>query len=347
MANIEKRTLNNGTTAYRVKIRLRGHPTESATFNRLTDARLWIQKTEAAMREGRHFKTAEAKRHTLAELIDRYIKEILPRKALESKFSTNQSQQLNWWKEQLGAYVLSDVTPARIVEARGKLNRSPATANRYMAALSHVFTIAIREWEWMEDSPVRKISKLKEPRGRVRYLSDEERIALIEAARGIEDPTLYTVIVLALSTGARQGELLGLSWKDVDLKRGSLTFHETKNGERRTVPLAGLALDLMKQRHSNRDKLTTFVFPSEKLTPVRVDRPFQALLVQTGIKDFRFHDLRHSAASYLAMNGASLAEIAEVLGHKTLQMVKRYAHLSDAHTSKVVASMNAKIFGAE
>lgn len=344
MANIEKRISKNGDVTYRAKIRLRGNPPESATFSRLTDARLWVQKTEAAMREGRHFKTAEAKRHTLAELIDRYILEILPRKANKSKFSTNQAQQLNWWKEHLGAYVLSDITPARIVEARGKLNRSPATANRYMAALSHVFTIAIREWEWMEDSPIRKISKLKEPRGRVRYLSDEERTKLIAAARDIENPTLYTVIVLALSTGARQGELLSLNWKDVDFKRGSLTFHETKNGERRTVPLTGLAHDLLKERYSKREKVTQLVFPSEENTPVRVDRPFQALLFQTGIKDFRFHDLRHSAASYLAMNGASLAEIAEVLGHKTLQMVKRYAHLSDAHTSKVVASMNAKIF---
>lgn len=345
MANIEKRVASDGDVTFRVKVRLRGHPTETATFSRLTDARLWIQKTEAAIREGRHFKTAEAKRHTLAELIDRYIKEILPRKASKSKFSTNQSQQLNWWKAQLGPYVLSDITPARIVEARGRLGRSPATANRYMAALSHVFTIAIREWEWIEDSPIRKISKLKEPRGRVRYLSDEERTKLIEAARNIEDPTLYTVIVLALSTGARQGELLNLNWKDVDFKRGSLTFHETKNGERRTVPLTGLAHDLLKERHSKRDKVTSLVFPSEESTPVRVDRPFQALLAQTDIQDFRFHDLRHSAASYLAMNGASLAEIAEVLGHKTLQMVKRYAHLSEAHTSKVVASMNAKIFG--
>ena len=281
----------------------------------------------------------------MAELIDRYIAEVLPKKAKGSKFNTNQSQQLEWWKKHLGAYLLSDITAPRIVEARNKLKRSPATINRYMSALSHVFTIAIREWGWIEDSPIRKISKQKEPRGRMRYLSDEERIKLIEAARDIEDPTLYTVIVLALSTGARQGELLGLSWKDVDFKRGLLTFHETKNGERRTVPLTGLAHDLLKERHSKRDKIGSLIFPSETNTPLRVDRPFQALLAQTDIKDFRFHDLRHSAASYLAMNGASLAEIAEVLGHKTLQMVKRYAHLSEAHTSKVVASMNAKIFG--
>ena len=129
MANIEKRIASDGDVTYRVKVRLRGHPTETATFSRLTDARLWVQKTEAAIREGRHFKTAEAKRHTLAELIDRYIKEILPRKASKSIFATNQAQQLNWWKEQIGPYVLSDVTPARIVEARGRLKRSPATAN--------------------------------------------------------------------------------------------------------------------------------------------------------------------------------------------------------------------------
>lgn len=87
MANIEKRISSDKDVTYRVKVRLRGHPAESATFERLTDARMWAQKTEAAMREGRHFKTAEAKRHTLAELIDRYIKEILPRKSVLSKLN--------------------------------------------------------------------------------------------------------------------------------------------------------------------------------------------------------------------------------------------------------------------
>ncbi len=344
MATIEKRTSADGEITYRVKIRLRGHPQESASFARITDAKQWAQKTESDIREGRYFKTAEAKRHTLAELIDRYVKEVLPRKAGKTKFGTNQTQQLNWWKDQLGAYLLSEVTHPRILEARSKLKVQPATANRYMAALSHTFTIAVREWGWMDDSPMRKIGKLKEPRGRVRFLSESECKRLLLTAQELEDKALYTVLVLALSTGARKGEILSLTWDDVDFKRERLIFQETKNGERRSVPLNGLPHAVLKEWQHTRSNTSDLVFPSLKDTPVRIDRPFADVIDKLGIDNFRFHDLRHTAASHFAMNGASLAEIAEILGHKTLQMVKRYAHMCDTHTSKVIERMNAKMF---
>ena len=108
MANIEKRTSGEGKTSYRVKVRLKGFPVQSATFERLTDARKWAQDTESAIRNGRHFKTSEAKRHTLAELIDRYILTVLPSKP---KSKAKQTAQLEWWKEQIGAYALADSGP--------------------------------------------------------------------------------------------------------------------------------------------------------------------------------------------------------------------------------------------
>ena len=122
-------------------------------------------------------------------------------------------------------------------------------------------------------NPVRKITKPREPRGRVRFLSDEERHQLLEACQASRNPYLYTIVVLALATGARRGELLGLCWPDVDLKRGTLTFHETKNGERRAVPLTGQALTLMHQHAKVRRLDTALVFPnpqgSEPLLSVR------------------------------------------------------------------------------
>lgn len=351
MATIEKRTSDKGTT-YRVKVRLRGHPVESATFTRLTDAKQWAQQTESDIRKGLYFKTSESKRHTLKELVQRYRSEHLARKSNQPRVVKEQERLLDWIEAELGAYLLFDLTPARIIEARGRLEKKvtrgkriePATVNRYMAALSHALNIGMREWGWLDDNPMRKIAKLREPRGRVRYLSDKERTTLLEAAKASPDASLYLIIVLALSTGARKGELLALTWDDIDLKRGLMTFQETKNGERRTVPLAGHALELMKAH--KKTSQSHYVFRARTIDkPMLVDKPFQQLIIDTGIKDFRFHDLRHSAASYLAMNGASLSEIAEVLGHKTLAMVKRYAHLSEAHTSKVVASMNERIFG--
>lgn len=356
MASIEKRTSAEGETSYRVKVRLKGHPVQTATFERITDAKKWAGQTEAAIREGRHFKTAEAKRHTLAELIDRYARDILPTKSEKTSNRQAQQQQLDWWKEQLGAYTLADVTPALIGEKRDILaagktirgeQRSPATVNRYLAVLSHAFSVAVNEWGWLDDSPMRKVRKMREPKGRVRFLSDAEREKLLaECRKNKQSRYLYPVVVLALSTGARYGELINLRWDAVDLARGMIVLHETKNNERRVLPLTGHALELMQAHAKVRRLDTTLVFPNRKGDkPSHIRTAFETALKRAGIEDFRFHDLRHSAASYLAMGGASLAEIAEVLGHKTLQMVKRYAHLSEAHTSKVVAAMNERIFG--
>jgi len=353
MANIEKRTSNDGKISYRVKIRIKGHPAETATFERITDAKDWAKITEGAIKDRRYFRNTESKKRTLAELIDKYIEDVLPQKP---KSEAKQKSQLEWWKKELGDYFLIDITPAIIAEKRDALSKentrfkrkySPATINRYLAALSHALTIAANDWGWLEDSPMRKVSKNKEPRGRVRFLADDERKALLAVCKKSGSEYLYPLVVLALSTGMRQGEILGLTWADVNLDKQYLILHETKNGERRRVPLTGLAHAEIKKLSKVRRIDTGLLFPHPTIKDQHFDlrTPWEAVLTKAEIKDFRFHDLRHSTASYLAMNGASLAEIAEVLGHKTLQMVKRYAHLSEAHTSKVVASMNAKFFG--
>ena len=352
MASIQKRVSTNGTVSYRVEVRLKGYPPQRATFRRKTDAGKWGQSQEAAIRERRHFKTAEAQKHTLAELVDRYIKDVLPTKPKQAR---DQSQQLGWWRDEIGAYTLADVTPALISQCRDKLlagktnrgQRSPSTVTRYMAALSHAFTVAVNEWGWMENSPMRKVKKPREPRGRVRFLSEEERERLLEACLQSNNPYLYLVVVIALSTGMRQGEIMGMTWDEVDLTLGRITLYDTKNREIRVVPLAGRAFELMSGHAKVKRTDSRLVFPSKTNAekPIDLRTPWIRALRGADIENFRFHDLRHSAASYLAMNGASLTEIAEVLGHKTLAMVSRYAHLSEAHTANVVSSMNAKIFG--
>lgn len=364
MASIEKRTTDDGNVTYRVKVRLKGHPVETASFTRLTDAKKWAQQTEVAIREGRHFKTSEAKKFTLADTIDRYCTEVLTHKKSNT---ANQKHYLSWWKSELGAYRLFDITPSLIVKHRNNLvgtkNKygreiGATTANRYTQALGHVFTVAMNEWEWVNINPIRKISKYKESRGRVRFLSDEERGALLSACAESDNPHLYLVVVIALSTGARKMEILGLQWKDVDFERQLIVLNETKNDERRVLPLQGFAYKLMTAQKEKAKADCPYVFPSKKVTkdiksdkflyqPIDIRTAWENVLIKADIKDFRFHDLRHSAASYLAMNGASLAEIAEVLGHKTLQMVKRYAHLSEAHTSSIVAKMNDQIFNED
>jgi len=353
MATINKRLTAEGKPYYTARIRLKGYPQQIATFSRITDAKKWVQDTESAIREGRHFKTIEAKKHTFADLADRYIKDVLPTKP---KQQTRQTMQMEWWKERMGVYALADITPALIVQCRDELangityrgtQRTPATVVRYMAALSHAFTIAVKEWGWLDDSPTRKVKKPTEARGRVRFLDENERSRLLEACKESQNPLLHTCVILALSTGMRQGELMGLKWADVDLKKGFIILHQTKNGERRRVPLSGLALSLLQEHSKVRRIDTPLLFPShtKPQQPIDLRKAFSNALEFAQITDFKWHDLRHCTASYLAMNGASLAEIAEILGHKTLAMVKRYAHLSDGHVSNVVASMNEKIFG--
>ena len=352
MAYIQKRKSQKGKTSYRVQVRLKGHPTQTATFERKTDAQKWAQQTEAAIREGRHFKTTEAKKHTLGELIDRYLRDELPKKSAIMK---KQTVQFQWWKDQIGDYSLANTTPALIAEYRDRLfheptstgtKRSPSTVNRYLAALSHAFNVAVKEWGWLDDSPMRKINRLKEPKGRVRFLDEQERTSLLTACKETKHPYLYKVVLLALSTGARKMEILNLHWKDVDLNKGIAILHETKNGERRALPLSGPALAELRALSKVRRLDTGLVFPGRNpKKPFEIRKPWVEALHIADIQDFRFHDLRHSAASYLAMSGATLAEIAEVLGHKTLQMVKRYSHLSEQHTAGVVEKMNQKFLG--
>jgi integrase len=186
---------------------------------------------------------------------------------------------------------------------------------------------------------------MKEGKPRVRFLSDEERENLLNACKNANNPYLYPAVIIALSTGARKMEVLSLKWDNVDLQNGRAVLQETKNGERRSIPLVVEALKVLKELYNQR-KSDIWVFPSlDKTKPFDITRSWRNALKEAKIENFRFHDLRHTTASYLAMNGASMGEIADILGHKTLQMVKRYSHLSDEHKRGVVESMNKKIFG--
>ena len=161
-------------------------------------------------------------------MIEQYISEILPQKSKNT--IVNQKQQLAWWNSYLGHSLLQDISPSVIAEYRDKLvkqQKSNSTLRRYLSVLSHMYTIGIREWNWIEDNPVLKVSKPKEPRGRVRFLSEEERERLLKSCKKSKNAHLYTVVVLALSTGGRKNELLFLQWKDIDFKRLARNTLET------------------------------------------------------------------------------------------------------------------------
>lgn len=350
-ARIEKQALRDGTPRYKAIIRRKGVPLKTRTFRTRAQAAAWAKRLEVKIMDGRALPNWQADKRTVAELVDRYVRDVVPERP---KSAANKLQQLRWWKAELGELALAQVTPSVVLRCRDKLargdsreqvRRQAGTVNRYLAVLSHAFSVASREWEWLESNPVKKVSRLKEPRGRVRFLSDEERATLLAACQGSADSRLHPLVVVAIATGARQGELLALRWPDVHLARGVATIQNSKNEDRRALPLTGPVLEVIKELGKVRRLDTDLVFAGDSGQALFPRKAWLEALRASEIEDFRFHDLRHSAASYLAMNGATLAEIAEILGHKTLAMVKRYAHLTEQHTAAVVARMNEKIFG--
>lgn len=178
----------------------------------------------------------------------------------------------------------------------------------------------------------------------MRYLDRNERERLLAACRDSHDRRLYPLVVTAISTGMRQGELLRLRWKDIDFEDGYAVIHQSKNDDRRAVPIPPPALTVLAALKKRAPRASPLVFAGPRGKALFPKKPWLNALETASIQNFTFHDCRHTAASYLAMSGATLAEIAEILGHKTLQMVRRYAHLSERHTSAVSNRMAERFF---
>jgi integrase len=350
VATIYKRLTKDGRVRYTAYIRLKGHPKQSQTFDRKADAIRWAKQHETAVQTGRYLLSPEASKRTLADLIDRYTKHVLPDLPASAR---DYARHLRWWKSQLGSYYLSDISPRLIDDCKQKLLRKPgpkgkrsnATVNRYLTTLSAVYTYGMSPAvSWVTQHVVRTVGRKEEPRGRVRFLSrpvdeqDSELERLLAACKQSRNPDLYDLVVLALYTGMRQGELMAIrrSWirLDMDSPGISLPAVATKGNEDRFVPLVGEALALVKRRlPMTSDYLFSRTHPGKKPTFPR--KTWERALQVARIADFRFHDLRHSHASYLAMEGSTEREIMGALGHKSTAMAARYAHIANAHKVKV------------
>lgn len=351
MAQIEKRTLPSGNFTYRARIRIQGLPEQSASFPTRTLAKEWARKKESEMKESRYFPRNDGKNRTFAMFADQYIAKILPK---NPKALSKQRLHILWWKSKLGGYYLSHISPSMIAEMRDLLLseitcrhklRSPSTVNRYLATLSRAFTFCVKEYGWLKENPVLSIQRPKENKARERFLIKEDIEKLLDSCRKSRSPHLYPIVLFALATGARQGEILHLKWEDVDIIHGIAIFRETKNGESRSVALSALLIESLKQERKKRIILSPYVFPNSHGQPVDISTAWEAAVKRAGLQNIRFHDLRHTAASYLAMSGASTLEIAAILGHKTLAMVKRYSHLTTTAIAKALFKMNNEIFG--
>jgi integrase len=223
---------------------------------------------------------------------------------------------------------LVDITPRLIVEYKNRLFASglaPGSVNRHLATLKKAFNLALREWEWCQKNPVLSVSMEREPMGRDRWLTVEEEDRLVNACAG----WLREVVMFALGTGMRMGEILSLTWRAVDQPRRIVTVFQSKNGERRALPLNQTVLNVLRERAKVRSLHTDLVFPSQAHTPLEgshLRRAFRVALKKARIQGFRFHDLRHTFATRLIQAGVELYKVQRLLGHKSPMMTQRYAH---------------------
>lgn len=287
-------------------------------------------------------KTPEVKRiknHSFKELAKLYLKWAKPQRAYKDK-----ARRVRQLVMVFGNYPLRGFTTRLIEEYQAQRleYNKPATANRMLMILKHMFTKAV-EWEMVEEETlkrVRKVKLLKEPPGRLRFLSKEECQALVEAC----SPHLRPIVITALNTGMRKGEILGLKWEQADLRHGFILLDDTKNGERREIPInTTLRVTLEAIPHGPESE---YVFVDRNGNPFKdVKRSFHTALRRAGIGDFRFHDLRHTFASHLVMAGKDITTVKELLGHKTLTMTLRYSHLARSHKADAVEALEERIGG--
>lgn len=275
----------------------------------------------------------------LSELINLYISEILPAKRPQTQ--KMQKIQLAFWLRCLGDKNIEDIKPIDIIKTRAKLEISDASKNIYVSAIRHVYSVAIREFDLTDYNPLLKVKNLKNPRLRVRFLTDKERLDFLVACEESSNAYLYLVVLIAIATGARKSEILTLKWTQIDFEKKLIFLDQTKNGDFASLILTDKIAKLLLKAFN--DTTSEFVFKGKKDQPIDIRYPYDQAKKRANLENFKFHDLRHTCASYLAMNGATPIDLMEILRHKSLAMVKRYAHLSTAHKSKVINDMVNKM----
>ena len=328
------------TVRYQAVVRLGGHPPQYGSFRTKTEAKEWATSIEDAINKDEHIPNREAKRRTVSEVLERYRQSELSKK----RDKVNVERYLNFWIARIGNLKLTRVTRPLIIEIRDEMlaDKSPATVNRYLATLRHAFRLACVDWGWLNTNPVQHVI-LTEPRGRVRHLSDDEIKALLASAKESEHPHLYAIVLIALTTGARRGEIASLRWKDVDLSTRRAILHETKNDERRTLAIVPQVVDELKKLRKVRridDDLIFANLNNGKRTYSTVESAWQIAIEKAKLDDFRFHDLRHTFASHLVMSGVDMMTGKALLGHATLTMTMRYSHLAPDHRMRAIKTLD-------
>ena len=324
--------------AWKAIIRRTGWPQTSKNFRLRRDAEDWARRTEDEMVRGAFIQRTPSEKMTVAVALERYERDITPLK----KPSTQRGDRtrIREVKKAFGAYSLAGVTPDLVAKFRdqrlgeGKANN---TVRLELALLGHLYTIAIKEWHiGLVHNPVASIRRPSQGAGRDRRLTPKEQKRLLQAVDEYSNPMLGWIVRIAIETGMRHSEIMGLHCTQVDLRRRIVRLADTKNNSARTVPLTQVATDAFRQALHNplRPDGTDLVFFGEKKQhgkpgrgPYTFNKPWAEIKKRLGLDDLHFHDLRHEAVSRFVEMGLSDQEVSAISGHKSMQMLKRYTHL--------------------
>jgi integrase len=324
MATLRKLATGN----WQAQIRRKGLKPVVKTFKSKQDAEQWARLIESEIDKGMFQDRSAAENTTVSEIIDRYLEEVTPTK----KSAKSEIYRLKFIKTHLGAFSLARLQNKHITAYRdSRLNAgvTGSTVTRELCILSHVLDTAIKDWSFpLSTNPVKFIRRPALSKSRERRLGPQEEEKLIKACQCSGSPFLYPLVILALETGMRQGELFKLEWHNIDLSNRVATLPDTKNGETRRVPLSSKAVEILRKTSRQLGNNRVFwCWNSQDSLKIA----WQRMLKKEGFENLHFHDLRHEATSRFFERGLDMIEVATITGHKTLQMLKRYTHLKAEH----------------
>lgn len=334
MSVYKRKDRKGKVVGWRAVVRIKGYPTVCKQCDRKEEADDWEEDTRRRIKAGQFQFHRHKVQNTFSELVDCFIRS----GALEHHRSAEDTKRhLEYWRGRLGEYAMVHLTTEHLAKERQFLidtptdknaKRSSATVNRYIASLSSCLTYASRELRWIDENPCFNLFKLKESKGRDRILTEDEACRLLTACRESRSPYLFCIVLLAITTGMRQGEILGLRWDQVELSNQLAHIRETKNGRPRSVPLVDEIVVELQKLYQGRDPIKPLIFTSKTVFGAYdIKKVWKEALIKANIHNLRFHDMRHSFATWAARQGASNLELATAMGHKTLQMLQHYTHL--------------------
>ena len=295
-----------------------------------------LAKRQVEVAQGKH---PELKRRAKTRF-DEFGQVYLQTHAIPNKRSwkTSDAGLVNSLSQFFGGMYLHEITSYDVERYKTKRSEevSPATVNRSLSCLRCMFNRAIA-WGYVASNPVSRVRFFKEDNQRLRYLDvGEIQRLLIQSAQ-----RLRAVIIVAINTGMRKGEIRDLKWKDVDFKQGVITLLRTKSGKARYIPINTACRNVLSSIAKHPE--SEYVFCKRDGTSYDVRKGFETAKKRAGIQDFRFHDLRHTFASHMAMSGADLTTLRDLLGHQDFSLTLRYAHLSPDYKARAVERLSEQL----